>query len=393
MKTAIVILNWNTREYLEKFLPGVLRSAGCSDEGYPKGQTRVVVADSASTDGSMDLVKERFPGVERIPLKENYGFTGGYNRALRLLEGMSEKEEGPRIIMGGGIPEEYRHLKYDYYILLNSDIESDGDWISPLVERMDSHPDAGACAPFLHSYFEKESFEYAGAAGGLLDPMGFPLCRGRVLKTLEKDEGQYGEKNVLWGTGACLMVRASLFHALGGLDKRFFAHMEEIDLCWRMQLSGYRVTAIPGNGVYHLGGGTLPQDSPFKLRLNYRNNLLLLENNLPYTYALRLRKKHSPEKAAEKACEKASRKIFMRMVIDGCTAVAYLLKGKASFFKSVITAHGEFKKLRRGISKERVLSFIGKASEKTSVEGIVKKRIIPFGVLFPEKMLEKIHDI
>ena len=394
MKTAIVILNWNTRDYLEKFLPGVLRSAGCSAEGYPSGQTSVIVADSASTDGSMELVEKSFPGVGRIPLKENYGFTGGYNRALRILEGMPEEETEPRILPGGEIPEEFRNLKYNYYILLNSDIESEGDWITPLVSWMDSHPETGACAPFLHSYFDRESFEYAGAAGGLLDPMGFPLCRGRVLKTLEKDHGQYSSGNVLWGTGACLMVRSSLFHALGGLDHRFFAHMEEIDLCWRMQLSGYKVRAIQGSGVYHLGGGTLAPDSPFKLRLNYRNNLLLLENNVPCTMALSLR--HSspdalPENIARKACRKASRKIFLRMVIDGLTAIAYLLQGKMQYFKAVISSHKEFKSLRKGISTERVLQYTKLSGKDTEVTGIICKYIIPTGVLRPGRMLESLH--
>ena len=395
MKTAIVILNWNTRNYLEKFLPGVLRSAGCSEDGTPLGERSVIVADSASTDGSMTFVANKFPGTGRIPLKKNYGFTGGYNRALRLLEGMDEKEPEPRILPGGEIPPEFLSLKYEYYILLNSDILSEGDWISPLEEWMDSHPETGACAPFLHSFFDHGSFEYAGAAGGLLDPMGFPLCRGRVLKTLEKDNGQYSQKDVMWGTGACLMVRASLFHALGGLDRRFFAHMEEIDLCWRMQLSGYKVTAIPGTGIFHLGGGTLPKDSPFKLRLNYRNNLLLLENNLPYTLALSSRDS-SPEAKAEsiarKACRKASRKIFRRMLIDGATALAYIFQGKGAFYKCVVDAHKEFKKQRKGTDESKVKEFLEKSPSGLKIEGFTKKRIIPYGVLFSERMLSDLHD-
>ncbi len=394
MRTAVVILNWNTRDYLEKFLPGVLRSAGCSEDGSPHGDTAVIVADSASNDGSLTLLKNKSPSIPTIPLPNNYGFTGGYNRALRILEDMDPKEQEPHILPDGVIPEQFKNLKFDYYILLNSDILSEGDWISPLVKWMDSHPDAGACAPFLHSYFDHSRFEYAGAAGGLIDPIGFPLCRGRVLRTLESDNGQYGEKDVLWGTGACLMVRSSLFHALGGLDRRFFAHMEEIDLCWRIQLSGHRVTAIPLTGIFHLGGGTLPKDSPFKLRLNYRNNLMLLENNLPFTYSLEMRKDNSLDKVkiVHKACRKAKRKLFWRMVIDGCTAVAYILQGKTDFFRSVMDAHKEFKKLRKGINENDVKSFLEKAGKSTSVSGIVRKRIIPFGVLFPEKMLASLHD-
>ena len=255
MKTAVVILNWNTKGYLEKFVPGILHSLEGTD-------AELVVADSASTDGSMQMMAEKFPEVRRITLDKNYGFTGGYNRALSMIE-------------------------TEYYVLINSDIEVQDGWIQPLTETLDRDPEVGACAPKLHSWYERDMFEYAGAAGGYLDSFGFPLCRGRIMNMVEKDEGQYDSPaDVFWATGACLMIRSSLFRELGGLDDRFFAHMEEIDLCWRLQLNGYRIRIVPQSTVYHLGGGTLPQTSPWKLKLNYRNNLLMLENNLARTIAL-----------------------------------------------------------------------------------------------------------
>ena len=309
MKTAIVILNWNTKDYLEKFLPGVISSA------Y---EAEVIVADNASEDGSLEVMAEKFPQIRVISMDRNYGFTGGYNKALAQL-----KEED-----------------FSYYVLLNTDVQVSPDWLKPMTNWMDSHPDCGACAPKLHSWYEKDQFEYAGAAGGFIDSYGFPFCRGRVMQHVEKDCGQYDEvKNVFWATGACLMLRSDLYWSLGGLDDRFFAHMEEIDLCWRMQLEGYKVTVIPDSVVWHLGGGTLPKSSPWKLKLNYRNNLLMLENNLAKTYSL--------EMPAEKACRKARNRITRRMLIDGMTGIAYLLMIKVDFFKAVIKAHNEYRELRR----------------------------------------------
>ena len=230
-------------------LPGLIASTEGMD-------AEVIVADSASTDGSLEMLFHEFPAVRQIRLDRNYGFTGGYNRALAQVEA-------------------------DYFVLINSDIEVPEDWLKPLVAWMDTHPKCGACGPKLLSWHDRTRFEYAGAAGGLLDRYGYPFCRGRVMKKLEKDEGQYDTPaDVFWVSGACLMVRSRLWKKLGGLDDRFFAHMEEIDLCWRLQLAGYRVTVVPESYVYHIGGGTLPNDSPAKLRFNYRNNLLLLENNL-----------------------------------------------------------------------------------------------------------------
>ena len=301
MKTAVVILNYNTRDYLKQFLPGLIASC----EGL---DAEVVVADNASADGSVELMQETFPQVPLIRLEENFGFTGGYNRALAQVDA-------------------------DCFVLINSDIEVPRGWLKPLMDWMESHPECGACGPKLLSYRERDTFEYAGAAGGLLDRYGYPFCRGRIMQKVEKDHGQYDTPaNVLWCSGACLMVRASVWRNLGGLDDRFFAHMEEIDLCWRMQLAGWKVTLVPESYVYHIGGGTLPNESPFKLRLNFRNNLLLLENNLPATLG---------------SHRKARWRIFVRKCLDGCSALMFLLQGKRGFFKAVLEGHREYRKLRK----------------------------------------------
>ena len=301
LKTAVVILNYNTRDYLRQFLPGLIESCKGLD-------AEVIVADNASSDGSAQMMKEEFPEVRLITLTENFGFTGGYNRALQMVEA-------------------------EYYVLINSDVEVPSHWLGRLQDWMDTHPDCGACGPKLLSFKERDTFEYAGAAGGLIDSFGYPFCRGRIMQKLEKDHGQYDSPtDVLWCSGACLMVRSCVWKALGGLDDRFFAHMEEIDLCWRMQLRGWKVTVVPESYVYHIGGGTLSNESPFKLRLNFRNNLLLLENNLPATLGSRFR---------------ARVRILARMCLDGLSAMTYLLKGKWSFFKAVVQAHKEYRKMRR----------------------------------------------
>ena len=322
-RVAVVILNWNTGDYLKEFLPGVIRSCALN------GDAETVVADNASEDGSRELLKESFPGVRTILLDRNYGFTGGYNRALQELESEATPPE--------------------FYLLLNSDIEVDGDWIAPLLAWMDSHPDCGICGPKLHAllreggrYVRSGRFEYAGAAGGLMDGFGFPYCRGRVRGRTAEDRGQYdAPADVLWVTGACLLVRASLWRRLGGLDERFFAHMEEIDLCWRAQLSGYRVTVVPESTVWHLGGGTLPRTSPWKLQLNFRNNLLLLENNLAATLV-------AAGCNPEKAWRKARRKIRFRLFLDNCARFFYFCTGRTAYAAAVRKAHLEWRELRKG---------------------------------------------
>lgn len=314
MKTAVVILNWNTKEFLRRFLPGLIESVKGMD-------AEVIVADNASTDGSAELMKVQFPEVRTINLDDNYGFTGGYNRALQEIEAQ-------------------------YYVLLNSDIEVTPDWLDPLVRWMDNHPECGACGPKLHSWYDRDSFEYAGAAGGMLDRWGYPFCRGRVMKKVEKDHGQYDSPaDVFWITGACLMTRSSLWKELGGLDSRFFAHMEEIDYCWRLQLKGHKVTVVPQSLIYHVGGGTLSNDSPFKLKLNYRNNLLMLQNNLAKTLV-------SDGKSPSKALREASGRIFQRKCLDGCSAAVYLLTGRFKCFKAVIEAHKEAGLMSRCVTED-----------------------------------------
>jgi len=311
MKTAVVILNWNTQEYLSRFIPFLLKSMEGMDAA-------LWVADNASTDGSVELLRRDFPQVGMIVLKENYGFTGGYNKALEQIEA-------------------------DYYVLINSDVEVPRDWLKPLVKWMDEHPQCGACGPKLLAYDNRSAFEYAGAAGGLIDRYGFPFCRGRIFKKIENDHGQYDTPaDVLWVSGACLMVRASLWKELGGLDERFFAHMEEIDLCWRMQLKGYSVTVVPESYVYHIGGGTLPATSPRKLYYNYRNNLLLLQNNLAATF-----KAEDPSRSNAICYARAGWRLFLRMMLDGAAAMLYLVTGRWNSFKAVLRAHNSFRSLSR----------------------------------------------
>lgn len=353
MKTAVVILNWNTREFLKKFLPGLAASCGGSD-------ACVVVADNASGDKSLEMVRDEFPSVRTIALEENFGFTGGYNRALEQCDA-------------------------EYYVLINSDVEVTPGWLQPLEDWMDTHPECGACAPKLLSYYDHGTFEYAGAAGGLIDAWGYTFCRGRVMKRVEKDNGQYDTPtDVLWATGACLMVRSSVWKALGGLDDRFFAHMEEIDLCWRMQLEGWKVQVVPQSVVYHLGGGTLPSESPRKLQLNFRNNLLLLENNLARTYVLEGRSVHS-------ALRKSNRRIGIRMLLDGCSALVYAVTGKWQYVKAVYHAHEEFRALRCPVTLSGLEQFSAGHKAEASVHGRWKGSIILASLLRKERIFDYIR--
>ena len=367
MRIAVVILNWNTEVFLRKFLPGLVRSVEAVHGA------EVVVADNASTDGSVQVVRELFPDVEILVFERNLGFTGGYNEAFRLLE--------------------QSHPEMEYFLLINSDIEVGQGWLEPLVEWMDTHPECGACAPKLHSWQQRDMFEYAGAAGGFIDKYGYPFCRGRVLKTLERDMGQYDSPaEVFWATGACLMVRSELWKRLGGLDSRFFAHMEEIDLCWRMKLEGYSVNVVPSSMVWHVGGGTLPASSPMKLFLNYRNNLLMLSNNLSKHYAVEeYREGRGAVQAAQRGIRRARRRIFERMVLDGMSAIVYLLTFKWDYFKAVIRAHNDFRRLKTQANVTRLAEYLPEGSKKAKLWGIYPHWIVPRAILRPTTLPQSLR--
>lgn len=303
-RTAVVILNWNGKTFLEKFIPNVL-------EHMPPGDV-LYVADNGSEDGSVEMLRQRWPQEVRLVLMDrNYGFTGGYNRALERVAAEAPEE-------------------FDYYLLLNSDIEVAPGWLSELEAFMDARPRCAVCAPKILCYDRRGWFEHAGASGGFVDRWYFPYCRGRILATIEEDRGQYDMPcRVFWASGAAFMVRAGVWKELGGLDESFFAHMEEIDLCWRAMLAGWEIWVDPAAAVYHVGGGTLPNNSPRKLYLNFRNNLLMMYKNLP----LRSR----------------SRIIFARMCVDGAIACVYLLTGRFSFFRSVMRAHWDYRRMRKDV--------------------------------------------
>ena len=249
MKVAVVILNWNGEAMLRRFLPTVVR--------YSCDEAEIWVADNASDDASVQLLREHFPSVRLIQLDKNYGFAEGYNRALAQIEA-------------------------EYYVLLNSDVEVTHHWLTPLVEYMDAYPDVAACQPKLLSEANRDYFEYAGASGGFIDRYGYPFCRGRIFNTVEEDNRQYDYIiDILWATGACMLIRSADYREAHGLDGRFFAHNEEIDLCWRLRQRGRRIVCIPESEVYHVGGGTLPKSNPMKTFLNFRNNLTMLYKNLP----------------------------------------------------------------------------------------------------------------
>lgn len=298
MDTAVVILNWNGKKFLETYLPSLTQNTD-------RENAFIVVADNGSTDGSVEWMEVNYPDIRVIEFDKNWGFTGGYNRAFNEIDA-------------------------DYYVLLNSDIEVTPGWLDNLLSFMEDNPDVGICQPKVLAMHDKTSFEYAGAAGGFIDRYGYPFCRGRILSKVEKDHGQYDKPmEVFWATGACLMIRSSLYHHLGGLDESFFAHMEEIDLCWRAKLLGYEVWCVPSSVVYHVGGGTLPNNSPNKLYFNYRNNLLMLYKNLP-------------EKIR-------SRRLFVRRCLDGVSALVYLVTGKWSYFKAFCRAHRDYRKMKKEI--------------------------------------------
>ena len=299
-RIAIVILNWNGRQMLEQYLPSVMEHSE---------QAQVVVADNASTDDSLEYLRTNYPQVKLIVNDKNYGFAEGYNKALAQVDA-------------------------DYYIILNSDVEVTPNWITPVIELMESDPSIAICQPKLLSFQNKSQFEYAGGAGGFIDFLGYPFCRGRLFATLEDDKGQYNDVcELFWATGAAMFVKSQVFHQLGGFDGDFFAHMEEIDLCWRAKNSGYKVMYCPDSAIYHLGGGTLPKSSPFKTFLNFRNNFSLLFKNLrrhqiAYVFPLRL-------------------------VMDYVAAAKFLVGGTPKEFVAVVKAHWAFYRLVPKLLKKR----------------------------------------
>lgn len=285
-KTAIVILNYNGKNFLEKFLPSVISNSL---------EAEVVVADNNSSDDSIAFLKTSFPEVRLIQLDKNYGFAGGYNEALK-------------------------QVRADYFLLLNSDVEVSEGWLAPLVSFLDNNPTYAACQPKIKDQNHKALFEYAGACGGFLDAMGYPYCRGRIFDNIEIDSGQYNETlDIFWSSGACMLIRSEVFFEAGAFDHDFFAHMEEIDLCWRIHSLGYKIKSIPESTVYHVGGGTLSATSPFKTYLNFRNGLYLLMKNLP-AFKLLL-------------------KLPIRVLLDWVAGLKFLLEGRPKHTLSILKAH------------------------------------------------------
>ena len=301
-KVAIVILNWNGQAMLEKYLPSVMQ--------YSRAEATVYVADNASTDQSLEMLKTHFPEVRQICLEKNWGFAEGYNQALRQVDAT-------------------------YYLLLNSDIEVTHHWLTPMIEYLDSHPEVAACQPKLLSIIDKDRFEYAGASGGYLDRLGYPFCRGRIFETVEADNGQYDySTDILWATGAALMIRSKDYWEAGGLDSRFFAHNEEIDLCWRLRIRGRRIVCLPESYVYHVGGGTLPKGNPMKTFFNFRNNLTMLYKCLPD--------------------EELKSVMRWRWWLDYLAAwEMLLLKRNVGDFKAVYRARRAFKRWRKDFEPDR----------------------------------------
>jgi len=304
MKVAIVILNWNGKSFLEKYLPFAIR--------YNADYSEIIIADNDSSDDSVDFLKKNYPDLRIIINKENGGFAKGYNDALSKVDA-------------------------EYYVLLNSDIEVTENWIEPVIELMDSDKSIAACQPKLRSYFERNKFEYAGAAGGFISKYGYPFCQGRLFQSLEEDKGQYDEvKEVFWATGACMFVRAELYHKFGGLDNDFFAHMEEIDFCWRLKNEGYKIMYCPNSMVFHVGGGTLPKQSFRKTYLNFRNNFILLYKNLPSKLLFKV--------------------FFIRLFLDGIAALKFLAEGGFKDFWAVVRAHLSFyRTLNKTKAKRKLL--------------------------------------
>ena len=302
MKTAVVILNWNGADFLKQFLPTLIKFTQNTD-------TEIIVADNGSTDNSLLVLAENFSEIKTVVLDKNYGYARGYNLALQQIDA-------------------------EYFVLLNSDIEVTENWLNPLIDYLDSNPDTAACQPKIRSFVNRDKFEHAGAAGGFIDILGYPFCRGRVLGVTETDNGQYDNVcEVFWATGACLVIRSEVFKKTGGFDADFFAHMEEIDLCWRLKCRGYKIVCIPESLIFHVGGGTLKMESPYKTYLNFRNNNLMLYKNL-----------------SQKDFKKV---IAIRRLLDYLAAAQFFITGHAKNARSVVKARKDFKKMLPQFTEKR----------------------------------------
>lgn len=304
-KIAIVILNWNGAKLLQQFLPSVI--------GFSRGDSvQLIVADNGSTDDSLSVITNSFPGVEILDLKQNFGFARGYNEALKQIEA-------------------------DYFVILNSDVEVTEGWLDAPIHLMETDKSIAAVQPKILSYYKRTHFEYAGAAGGFIDQYGYPFCRGRVFDKVEEDLGQYDTTiDVFWATGACMFVRSAHFHEVGCFDADFWAHMEEIDLCWRLKNRGYRIVYSPESQVYHVGGGTLEYSNPRKLYLNFRNNLWLLYKNLPASQLLFI--------------------LFIRLILDGVAATKLVGEFNFNGIRSVLKAHWHFYQSLPALNRKRKLA-------------------------------------
>lgn len=335
-RTAVVILNWNGTAHLRRFLPSVVANT-------PK-EVRIIVADNGSTDDSIEVLEREFPTVERLRLDRNYGFAEGYNRALQQID-------------------------VEYCVLLNSDVETPEGWLEPLVARLDADERVAAVAPKLLWSESREQFEYAGAAGGFIDYLGYPFCRGRIMKCVEKDCGQYDDvREVFWASGAAFCCRLEVFKSLGGFAREFFAHMEEIDLCWRMQLAGYKIEVEPRSRVYHFGGGTLATDSPNKIFLNHRNNLAMLYR-----------------------CATSGQRVVVaviRPLLDMLAALSYAVKGNLRGARAVVSAYGDFLRWHGRLAKERKM--IRSSALQTKCPTTIYRGSIVLRYIFGKRTFEKL---
>ena len=320
---------------LERFMPSVVQHT----------EADVIVADNGSTDDSVAFLQASYPQVRLLLLDRNYGFAEGYNRAIAQLD-----------------------ADYDYYVLLNSDVECTPHWVEPVVELMDEHPNIAVMQPKLLMFDRKDTFEYAGGAGGFIDSYGYPFCRGRLFSTLERDHGQYDDtRDVFWATGAAMFVRASVWREMGGLDGDFFAHMEEIDFCWRVKNAGYRVMYCPHSVLYHVGGGTLPKSNPFKTQLNFRNNLSMLYKNLPD--------------------DRLQRVLRRRMLLDRVAALKFLIEGHVGEYRAVREAHSEFRERLPQLREKRA------AIQPGEVSGIYQSPLLLEYYILGRRRFSQLHGL